>query len=162
MAKRLVPKHIVICVECGKQFDASWGGYYDKSTRRYTCKSCAKKIKKGERQAQKEQEADVREATTGMRQSSGAMIAKIAFGVLFIISAFQTGSVGSTLVGLVIGVALIAWGALPAYSAKRSAQAAEAEALRATEEEANKPKRCSACGAVTKGNYCEYCGSPLD
>lgn len=35
-------KHIVVCVDCGRQFDANWGAYYDATTRRYTCKRCHK------------------------------------------------------------------------------------------------------------------------
>lgn len=35
-------KHLVICVDCGTQFDANRGGYYDPLTRRYTCKRCYK------------------------------------------------------------------------------------------------------------------------
>ena len=43
--------HWVVCKECGKKFDVSKkGGYYNGT--RYTCKSCARKIKtanKGEK-----------------------------------------------------------------------------------------------------------------
>lgn len=144
-------KHIVTCVECGKQFDANKGGYYDKASRRYTCKSCGNKLR-----------ADNRESQTGMRQSFGAMIAKIAFGVIFVVAAFQTGSVGGVITGLAIGVALIAWSAVPAYTAKKQADANKAEALKAAEAEANRPKKCNTCGATTKGDSCEYCGAPLD
>ena len=150
-------KHMVICQECGRQFDASKGGYYNKTSRRYTCKSCASKIKKDIKTA----EADEREAKTGMRQSTGAMIAKIAVGVIFIISGFSAGGVGPALVGIVIGLALIAWGLLPWYKAKKAA--AEDAAREAAEEEKrrNAPKKCPACGAMTKGDACEYCGAPL-
>lgn len=150
----MAKQHIVVCQECGRQFDAAKGGYYNSATRRYTCKSCGKRLK-----------ADAREGATGMRQSTGAMIAKIAVGVLFIISAFATGTVGATLTGIVIGLALIAWGLLPWYKIKKAEQDAAAEA-RAAEEaaafaRANAPKTCPACGAKTKGETCEYCGSPL-
>lgn len=150
----MASKHLVTCVQCGNQFDANRGGYYNRQTRRYTCKSCARKMK-----------ADRNERTTGMRQSKGAMIAKIAVGVLFVIAGFSSPesgwSVGYFLTALVIGAALIAWGIAPALQSKRKASAeaeARAEARRALE---NEPKRCPACGATSKGKYCEYCGSKL-
>ena len=146
-------QHIVVCQNCGRQFDASRGGYYNSSTRRYTCKSCGKKLK-----------ADAREGATGMRQSTGAMIAKTAVGVLFLIAAFSTGTAGATLTGIVVGLALIVWGLLPWYKVKKAAadeakraatEAAAAEAARLAE-----PWTCPACGAKTKGDVCEYCGEP--
>ena len=39
-----MPQHMVICVNCGKQFDANKGGAYDPAAKRYTCKACAKGI----------------------------------------------------------------------------------------------------------------------
>ena len=153
---------MVICQNCGKQFDASKGGYYNSQSRRYTCKSCGAKLKK----ERKEIQADQREARTGMLQSQGAMIAKIVIGAIFIISAFTTGSVGPTILGIVIGLALIAWGVLPWYLPKKAAADAEkkaaAEAVAAEEQRLNKPKICPACGAKTKGDECEYCGAPLE
>lgn len=160
-------KHIVTCVQCGRRFDASWGGYYNSSTRRYTCRRCGSKIKREQRTA----EAIVREERTGMRQTLGAMIAKIAVGLLFVIAAFplltnkESGGVGPFLTGLVLGAALIAWGLLPWLKARRESQAA-AEAIQAEEAAAlraklNAPKVCPACGASTKGEKCEYCGAPL-
>ena len=154
-------KHMVVCRECGKTFDASKGGYYDKVSRRYTCKSCGAKLKKEQRAV----EADRREASTGMRQSTGAMIAKIAVGVIFIISAFMTGTVAATLLGIVIGLALIAWALLPWYKVKKDAadkaKREAAEAAAAEEKRLNAPKMCPACGAHTKGEICEYCGAKL-
>lgn len=35
-------KHLVICVDCGNQFDANRGGSYDPLTKRYTCPKCHK------------------------------------------------------------------------------------------------------------------------
>lgn len=35
-------KHLVICVDCGNQFDANKGGNYDPLTKRYTCPKCYK------------------------------------------------------------------------------------------------------------------------
>lgn len=147
-------KHMVTCVQCGRQFDANRGGYYNRSSRRYTCKSCGRKM-----------QADRNERATGMRQSRGAMIAKIAIGTLFIIAGFSSPeggwSFGYFLTALVIGGALIAWGLVPYLRAKKEASAeaeTRAEARRAAE---NEPKKCPSCGAITKGKYCEYCGSKL-
>lgn len=153
-------KHIVVCRECGRQFDVNRGGYYDKISGRYTCKSCGKKIA-----------GDARERSTGMRQSKGAMIAKLAFGAIFVISAFGAfaeglkesvaTAIGSLLVGLVLGAALIAWALLPYFKAKKDREAAAARAAAKDFARRNAPKKCPACGAMTKGDNCEYCGAPL-
>lgn len=164
-----MPKHWVTCVSCGKQFDANQAGYYNSQNRRYYCKKCGKQYNKNakahNRQAVKEKlqsQADEREARTGMRQSAGAMIAKIAIGALFIISSFGTGSVGGVLTGLVIGLALIAWGLVPYLQVKR-ARDADIEAGRDAQlAQENQEKRCPNCGAMTKGHTCEYCGSLLE
>ena len=59
-------KHLVVCVDCGTQFDANRGGSYDPSTHRYTCKRCAKlaaevresmELRRKERQNEAENEA---------------------------------------------------------------------------------------------------------
>lgn len=148
-------KRWVTCIECGRQFDVNHrGGYYDRKTKRYTCKSCGKKL-----------QADYNERTTGMRQSRGAMYAKIIFGAIFIIAGFsspETGwTIGYFLTALVVGGGLIAWGLVPYIKAKKEA-AAEAEAkAEAIQEELNTPKKCPACGATSKGKYCEYCGTHL-
>ena len=118
--------------------------------------------------------ADAREKETGMRQTRGAMIAKIAVGILFLISGLTTdwtessdasNPLGPMLLSVIIGIALIAWGLVPWLNAKkkREAAAAKAEAERRAEEERrmNEPKVCPACGATTKGILCEYCGTPL-
>lgn len=109
----------------------------------------------------------------GMRQSYGAMIAKIGMGALFLITAFTTNwkeeSPGSPLapmlLAIVFGLALLAWGILPWWNAKRRIASAEAkkqaEAAAAEQARLNAPKRCPSCGAATKGEQCEYCGSPL-
>ena len=118
--------------------------------------------------------ADAREKQTGMRQSGGAMIAKIAFGALFVISGLTTDwrgddytadPIGSMLLSIVIGLALIAWGVVPWWKAKRQreedAARAEAERKAAEARRLNAPKLCPACGATTRGECCEYCGTPL-
>ena len=110
----------------------------------------------------------------GMQLSRGAMIAKCVFGALFLISGVTTNwaqdedvsnPVGAMLLSIVIGLALIAWGVVPWYKARKAAAEAEAEARAAREREEqrrlNEPKVCRACGATTKGTVCEYCGTPL-
>ena len=154
-------KRMVVCVSCGRRFDTSKGFYYNKMTGRYTCPKCGKAQKK----AIKSAEADEREERTGMRQTVGAMIAKIVFGVLFIVTSFSMDSASSTIIGIVIGLALLAWGLLPwllpRLKAKKEADAAAAAAAAEAERLANEPKVCPVCGAHTKGEKCEYCGSPL-
>lgn len=147
-------KHLVVCESCGRQFDANKGGRYNKATRRYTCKSCCK-----------QQAGDVREKSTGMRQSTGAMIAKIVIGVLFLVVGLTSGELdaGGRIVGVVIAVGLIAWALIPYFKAKKAqeAEAAQSAAARDAAEFArlNTPWTCPACGAKTKGDACEYCGA---
>ena len=75
--------------------------------------------------------ADEREVLTGMRQSIGAMIAKIAFGLIFIGVTFDDSgeplSFGGRVVGLCIGGALLAWGLVPFLMARKKRKAAEEE-----------------------------------
>lgn len=150
-------RHLVICKSCGKQFDANKGGRYFKDERRYMCPACYSAIVKRE----KERAADERERATGMRQSMGAMIAKIAIGALFVLSSFGTGEISSTLVGIVIGAALIAWGLLPYLKAKKAAEEARNAMAAEAEKAANVKVKCESCGAMSSGDVCEYCGSPL-
>ena len=147
-------KHIVTCQLCGRQFDANKGGYYDAASRRYTCKNCGK----AHNRTLKESEADKREARTGMRQKPGAMIAKIAVGLMFIFVSFGMEDASGVVIGLVIGLALIAWGLLPWLLPRLKEKKAETAAAEAAAKEA---KVCPYCGAPTKGDTCEYCGSPL-
>lgn len=161
-------KHLVRCVQCGRQFDANFGGYYNSSSRRYTCKKCYKKLKSAsakirsqEKSAARTAAADAREARTGMRQSMGAMIAKIAIGALFVVSAFRTDSASSVLVGIIIGLALIAWGVLPWLKVRQAKSAADREIIDQEAAASAELKMCQHCGAVSSGDTCEYCGMPL-
>lgn len=154
-------KHLVICKSCGKQFDANKGGRYFKEERRYMCPACYSAIAKRKKGQMKEQKAGERERATGMRQSMGAMIAKIAIGALFVLSSFGTGEISSTLVGIVIGAALIAWGLLPYLKAKKAAEEARNAMAAEAEKAANVKVKCESCGAMSSGDMCEYCGSPL-
>ena len=75
--------------------------------------------------------ADEREALTGMRQSIGGMIAKIAFGIMFIGVGFdkpESGwSIGYFAVALACGGALIAWGLVPFLTARKRRRQMEEE-----------------------------------
>ena len=142
-------KHMVTCMECGRQFDANKGGYYYKDQRRYKCKRCEKNSR-----------ANARERSTGMRQSFGGMIAKIAIGVLFVCTGFSSPeggwSIGYFMTALIIGCALIAWGFLPYLRAKKKKKAPQISV-----ESISLPKTCPYCGATTTGSICEYCGKPV-
>lgn len=153
----MATKHIVTCVECGKRFDANKGAYYDRDSRRYTCRDCIKRERKAIQATAKRRAADQRERQTGMRQSIGSMIAKIAAGALFIIVGADMDTTSEVLTSLVLGGALIAWALVPYIKAKKAEKqsAAEVKAL------SDLPKTCPHCGANTKGNVCEYCGSRL-
>ena len=132
-----------------------------------------KRLKGRDAEMSRREAADAREKATGMRQSTGAMIAKIAVGALFLISGVTTDwhspeysePVGAMIFSLIIGLALIAWGLVPWLLAKKKLRdaAAKAEAQRQAEEyrRLNEPKLCPACGATTKGTRCEYCGTAL-
>ena len=151
----MASKHMVICEECGRRFNANYGGYYNRKTRRYTCPQCGKA-----------ERADARQALTGMRQSKVAMALKIIFGVLFVAAGFSSPSEGWSfgyfLTALAIGGALLAWGLVPYVKAKKAEKMKEEELREIDEFLANAPRTCPHCGARTKGNFCEYCGSPLE
>lgn len=175
-------KHMVICEQCGRRFDANTGSYYNSASRRYTCKSCATKIQNQQRAIQRQENAarrkaaaDEREKRTGMRQSKGAMIAKLVFGVLFFISGIRQGNA----TGIIIGMALLAWGLVPYLKSRklinplsnvsdavgRIKQAAQrgskpdgSPTMNINRGSSNDEKwTCRWCGAVTSGDVCEYC-----
>ena len=149
--KSMARKHMVICVECGKRFDANLGGYYNQKSRRYTCKKCKNRIKNENRNKMSAYQATEREKRTGMKQSLGAMVAKIVVGLVFVLMGFLSPEGGWTLgyffTALVIGAALIAWGLLPYLKAKK-----------AHKDEQVVGKICASCGATGTGDACEYCG----
>jgi len=142
-------KRMVTCDRCHRRFNADRGGRFDALTGRGTCPACL----------------------TGKTKVTGGMIAKIAFGLLLIIAVGtpdEDWELGTFLFGLVLGGALIAWGLLPYLRGRAALRQMEADA--AAEEQArrerielvrNTPRVCSACGATTKGDVCEYCGTRL-
>lgn len=146
-------KHIVTCLDCGKQFDANKGGYYIQDKGRYLCKSCGKARKKASKQQNNQ-----RKKPTGT-----GSVAKIIIGALFVAAGFSSPEGGWTfgyfLTALIIGGGLILWGLLP-YLKKHKENKEKASQIAATAEcESNRPKRCSSCGATGTGDTCEYCGS---
>lgn len=96
--------------------------------------------------------------------STGALIAKVAFGALFIVYGFfPTEGISSGLeyiiTSIVIGTSLIAWGVMSYQKQKKAWEAYQEESRIAS---LNVVKTCKVCGAKSKGSVCEYCGSPLD
>ncbi|MBE6473487.1 MAG: hypothetical protein E7Z99_07975 [Coriobacteriaceae bacterium] len=102
----------------------------------------------------------------------GGTIAKIAFGLMFLVIGILPDpelDAGAHAVGVILGLALIAWGVVPYVIGWREAkedekERAEAEARRLAEEEriAHAPHKCPNCGATAHGAECEYCGAPLE
>ena len=159
----MASKHMVTCVECGRRFDANYGGTYNRNSRRYTCQSCVNAENAAIRKANAEKRAAEREAKTGMRQSLGAMIVKIVFGTLFVLAGFGTPeggwSIGYFLTAQAMGGGLIAWAIIPWINAQRVKKVA---ATQETDKQENTMKMCASCGAMGKGHYCEYCGSKYE
>lgn len=153
-------KHIVTCVECGRQFDANRGGYYDKKSRRYTCKECGRKIN-----AARNKSGSSASKVTKKEVTIAGIVLKFAIGLLFIACGFSSPSDGWTvtyfLTCLILGGALVFWGIL-SYK-KMKADEAEKHRIEVKNRIAaqERPKTCPSCGAITKGDVCEYCGSPL-
>lgn len=158
-----------ICGRCGKTIDADKEGYYDKSLQRWICHTCAKAILEEQKQ-RKIENAGKPDLSGVKKQKPIALILKLVFGVIFVCVCFSKDmELGARILALVVGLALIGWALLPFYKTRKAIlaaqqrqqaeidrQAAEAERL------ANAPKICPACGAKTKGDACEYCGTPLD
>lgn len=171
-------RHIVICAQCGRQFDVNKGGFYNNQSRRYTCLNCGNRIKReannrkrAENAARRRALADEREQRTGMRQSIGAMTVKIILGILLIRWGLPSNSPG---VLLLIGVALLAWGLIPFVKAKleQSGKSIKSimpslSSLKFRKTDHSSPSKqydereqwiCRWCGATTSGNTCEFCG----
>ena len=109
-----------------------------------------------------------KDVTLLARGAWGKTIAKLAVGLIFLVTAFSMEETDTMLVGLVIALAIIAWGLIPllrSWLAFRSSQERRQEAERqrraAARQRQNTVRTCPNCGASTKGPICEYCGSPL-
>lgn len=161
-------KRMVICVDCGRRFDAeAEGARYDPSSRRYQCMDCAMKEEAAMKRRRIENAG--RPDMSGVKkQKPWALVFKVLFGIMCIIICFTEPDmeIGPRILALICGLALLAWAGFPFYKAKKAIDAAntrqQAEIARqAAEEEAilNAPWTCQACGAKTKGAVCEYCGT---
>ena len=101
-------KHEVTCLKCGRRFDANEGGSYLPESHRYICKKCVDKQKskqaeaeKARKAAEREEQANEREARTGMRPLL-AQESTIEF-----------------IVGVAIAAGLAVWGLAPYLKAKK-------------------------------------------
>ena len=149
-------KHIVTCLDCGKQFDANRGGYYIQDKGRYLCKSCGKARKKVTKQQHKQ-----------FKKSAGSVsIPKIAIGLLFVAAGFSSPDSGWTfgyfLTALILGGGLILWGLLPYLKKRKEEKEMASQVAASAEHELKRPKRCSSCGATGTGEACEYCGTKYE
>lgn len=93
--------------------------------------------------------------------STGALIAKAAAGVLFLVTGFTNldRGFGFLATAAIIGLALIAWGAVGFLNSKKAWEEYQA-GMQAQEQQ--RVRVCKVCGARSTGSACEYCGSPLE
>lgn len=149
---------MVRCECCGKTFDYSRGGSYDERRKRFVCPDCGGATGRG--------------TVRVKRPSVGGTIAKIAFGLLFFAVSFSEPESSDPMtyfmVGMVVSLALIAWGVLPWLKVwkedkrrKEEQEQLRAEKIRLREERETVAKVCPSCGATGTGKICEYCGSRL-
>lgn len=181
-------KHMVVCVKCGKRFDANWGASYNSQSGRYTCPSCVRKMKKARKEAENTQnktldlavaEGNVSKEEALVTKSKPQKAKKIwgiilgALGVLELIMGFARISAGDCAGYFVAAVVCLGIGVFLLLSAKKNAEkynAALASIQQSREDKEaeykkqleNTPKTCPSCGATTKGSFCEYCGSKLE
>lgn len=164
MAKR----RMVTCMRCGAQFRPGKIIYhYDAKARRYICNSCYRYEQRGNRSfidKYKQQSA-----ASPIGQPVWAFVVKLLLGLVYFFSSFsdsapETYNVSKTFL-LILGVVFLVWAIVPIFVArarKAERQAAIENQIRVEVERIeNEPKRCPSCGAVTKGNVCEYCGTEL-
>ena len=149
----MAPTHWVVCKLCGRKFDVERkGGYYDGL--RYVCKSCGKKVKKDARE--RGNSTQPQNNNTWFKRNW-----KILFGIIFLIGGL--GNIGqdwrAALFGTIIGAGLTYLHFYPQFKAKKQEKEQKEAELIAIAEQI---KFCKACGAKTKGSYCEFCGSKLD
>ncbi len=156
----MAAKHLVVCVQCGRQFDANRGGYYNSSTRRYTCKDCGRRMTS---QPSAARPAAPQPVTA--KSLLSPMIGKIAIGAIIAIVGIIFLFMGGwffTIFMLPGAAVFVLWGVLPYVKQKKKEGEMKAAILKAQEEIRNRQKTCPKCGATTKGQVCEFCGSPLE
>lgn len=89
------------------------------------------------------------------------MLFKIIIGTIIFSIIFEAESLGDALIFTALGGAIVAWGLLPYIMAKKKERQIRSLIPAAAVAEANTEKTCPYCGATSKGDRCEYCGSPL-
>lgn len=87
------------------------------------------------------------------------MLLKIIMGMVFFAVSFDTESQGDVLIFIILGCAIMVWGLLPYIMAKKKEREIGSLICAVVETEANAAKICPHCGATSKGDRCEYCGS---
>ena len=107
--------------------------------------------------------------STYKKPKTGVMIAKIAAGLLFVyigIAPDPEFDAGARGVAIIIGLAIIAWALVPYFGWKKKREEVLEEIEKQEKEISelkdalqNRPRKCPFCGATTKGNVCDYCGS---
>ena len=152
-------KTIVKCEGCGRPFDLGREGIFLPAAGGCLCRAC-ERTRSGSRRG-----------LSAPRPLWAGTAAKLFFGVLFAyIGVFENQPWDWTflLVGLGIGLGLIAWGIVPLRRYRRERWEAVAAARTAAAEKKAEPLRrlrrprvCAACGATGAGEICEYCGTRL-
>lgn len=94
--------------------------------------------------------------------TAGKTAVKLLFGILFVATCPGQSSIGAGITAIVIGAALIAWALVPAWWYRTNCDAVVACELGRKTASASETRRCGACGGVSSGGTCDYCGSPLD
>lgn len=166
------PTHWVVCKSCGRKFDiAKKGGVYDGS--RYYCKPCAKEIQQMIR-ANRANTASTDEADSliSNRDPFGATKQKpwfsrnwkIVIGIFFLIGGIGLieDDIQIALFWILLGAGLMFLQFLPKIKSIRYEKFQNSQKEAEIREKAEAPKFCRKCGAKTKGDFCEYCGSKLD
>ena len=94
--------------------------------------------------------------------SLGKFLAKLLFGFLCIFSITTSDDIGASAMLVIIGLALIAWALVPQWLEKTRCDSLVAQVVSKKAEEAEALHTCKACGGISSGKYCAYCGKPFD
>ncbi len=110
--------------------------------------------------------------STYKKPKTWATVIKVLFALTFLdvgIAPDPEFEAGARGLSIIIGIGLFLWAYLPYRNYKRSRQEVLKEMERQEQEIDsmkaainNRPWKCSHCGAVTRGEVCEYCDSPRE
>lgn len=169
---------IVICSECGRKFDIGVeGGAYDKRTKHYFCNKCKNVIKK--REAIKRNSLDgytENTALSAIKRKKTIGIVLFCIGCLFFAVMLDTlgestDDTSTLFTQLVVTALFFIFGCINILkSEKELKKYKENEKDEQYEnndidfgykERVENQYRCPNCGALTKGQNCEYCGQYL-